>query len=68
MSKLSEKQRAKARELFAGRPATIPGTRIIANDEERRQWYARVFDAMEAEGIKRLVEVNEFCDIAGVPD
>ena len=67
MNTLTASQRAVASALFINRPETLPGTRVVIDDDARRAWYATVSDAMKRERIPYGC-VDEFCNIAGVPD
>jgi hypothetical protein len=65
---LTATQTLVAADLLSKRPAVLPGTRVILNDNERTRYYDEVNKAMKHHGIKDSVACNEFCDLAGVPD
>jgi hypothetical protein len=65
---LTPTQTLAAADLLKQRPAVIPGTRAIINDEARWQFYTRVSDVMEALNVEGQEAVNEFCDLAGIAD
>lgn len=61
-------QKRAAQRMFNYRPLVIPGTRVIANQQEREAWYRRVTLTMQRYGIKGQSNIDVFCNIAGVPD
>jgi hypothetical protein len=65
---LNATQTLAAAELLKNRPAVIEGTRVIVNDGQRARYYSEVEKVMRSVGIKDQAAVNEFCDLAGVPD
>jgi hypothetical protein len=67
MSKLTAEQIAAAQGLLENRPPVLPGTRVILDDAARKQWYDNVTATMERLGLDQD-DVNQFCDLAGVPD
>lgn len=64
---LTKTQRNAARSLFICRPRVLEGTRVIPDDKARKEWYDKVNDVMTSCNVKP-VDVERFCDIAGVPD
>lgn len=65
---LTPTQTLAAAELLSIRPPVLTGTRVIIKDADREWYYKRVTEVMTAKGVKDETAVNEFCDIAGVPD
>jgi hypothetical protein len=65
---LTATQTLVAADLLSKRPAVLPGTRVILNDNERTRYYDEVTKAMQHHGVKTPQAVNTFCDLAGVPD
>lgn len=64
---LTKLQRNVARSLLIARPGTLPGTRVILDDQSRKDWYDKVTSAMQSNRVKDA-DIGEFCDVAGVPD
>lgn len=54
--------------VLAERPPVIPDTCVIINEVQKVVWYNQVGDAMKMVGIKTREQVNEFCNLAGVPN
>lgn len=65
-STLDSVQRNRANDLRLVRPAVIPGTNAIVDNQLRGAWYALVNDVMRAHSIDGAAQVAEFCDLAGV--
>jgi len=65
---LTKDQQMLAIELLIDRPTVIAGTRVIADEKLRGEWYALVTKAMHHVGITEREDVKAFCDLAGVPD
>ncbi len=64
---LTKSQGSIAKSLFIARPAVLLGTRVILDQAACKTWFDKVYDAMQRLKIKNT-DVNEFCDVAGVPD
>ena len=65
---LTADQAKAANELFTRRPPVLPGTRAIYNTELREAFYATVTRTMVELKITNQTDVNEFCNLAGIPD
>jgi hypothetical protein len=65
---LTTNQREFAMMLLAERPPTLPGTRVIPDDKARSEYYSKANQVMTKFGIRSLDDVNEFCNLCGIPD
>ena len=64
---ISQRDLILARQLRLIRPACVPGTNVILDNDARGAWYAIVDVVMSSQGITSPDDVKEFCDAAGVP-
>jgi hypothetical protein len=68
MEFLNGRQRVAAASLLKRRPAPVPGTRVIVDDEAYQLWYDLVCSEMQRLGVVDPSLIKEFCDRAGVPN
>ena len=67
-SALTKQQIFAASRLFQDRPAVHPGTRAILDEQQAKDWHARVTAEINRLEIVDPRAVNDFCDLAGVAD
>ncbi|MGH9626658.1 MAG: hypothetical protein ACRD4G_20285 [Bryobacteraceae bacterium] len=66
---LNAQQKAAAQKIRAVRPAVLPGTNVIPGDVNRQTYYELVNRGLENEvDCDKPRDIQEFCDICGVPD
>ena len=57
-----------ANHLRFSRPDVYEGTNVIANPDERADYYRKVTTAIQALDLRSGDDIGRFCDLAGVPD
>lgn len=65
---LTQRQRNAASMLRTIRPPTIPGTNAVIDRKLCDAWYDEVNAAMLEHRVVGSEAINEFCNVAGVPD
>ena len=66
--RLTQQQIAEAKRLLEQRPPVLTGTRVVPDATQRSAWYTLVTSTMQMLKITNGRAVNQFCDLAGVPD
>jgi hypothetical protein len=64
---LTKEQEEMAVKLLTERPAVMPRSRAIVNEDEKKAWYAKVTEYGNTQSINDA-DWARFCDLAGVAD